>query len=383
MGTASGTIERKGARVGRLPHALLAAIILAAAVESTLARRTLDFTMALALQYRATAGAIRDEWRAEIVCFGDSVVKTGVLPGLIAGQTGRPAYNFALLGGQPMDSYYVLRRVLDQGARPKAILLGFTPFNLARDPRAATRGLNEIVRPAEAVDLARTTRETRFLTEAVLARVMPSYRCREDIRAKLMQALRGAPVFFPTQNLVHLRNWRVNRGSQVNEPMGSSPGSTFSLAGATYYPDLWYLHPLNAAYIDRFLKLAFAQGSTVYWLLPPTRPDTQVHLERNGVDGHCARFVQTLQAAFPRLIVIDGRYSGYGDKVFVDPIHLDRQGAEAFSAGLAGVLARHQDVPPGPRWLDLPPYHDAPASIVVEDIGQSRQALRARSNRRG
>jgi hypothetical protein len=300
-----------------------------------------------------------------------------VLPRLIAQQTGRPAYNFALLSGRPMGSYYLLRRMLDQGAgAPKAILLSFTPYTLVCDPGAATRGLNEILRPAEAVNLARTARDWRFFAEAMLARLLPSYRSREDIHAMLLQALRGQPASSRWMNIVHLRNWRVNRGSQVNAPPATPSGSTSPLADATYYPRIWYLHPLNAIYVHRFLTLASSRGIKVYWLVPPIRPDIQTLLERNEIDEHYVGYVRKLQATFPGMIVVDGRHAGYGGNLFIDPIHMHRVGAEAFSEGLARVLAQHQDEPAGPRWLDLPPYCDAPPSPVVEDLAQTRHALR-------
>lgn len=298
----------------------------------------------------------------------------GVLPRLIDEPTGRPAFNFALLSGRPMGSYYLLRRLLDHET-PKAILVSFTPYTLACDPGGATRGLNEIIGPGEALNLARTAGEWRFLTEALLARALPSHRCREDIRAKLAQALRGERASSRWTNIVHLRNWRVNRGSQVNVPAAPPAGRAPPLANAIYYPSIWYLHPLNAIFVHRFLTLASTHGITVYWLLPPLRPDIQTILERNGIDEHYAQYVSDLQRTFRKMIVLDARHSGYASKLFVDPLHLHRTGAEAYSRGLAAVLARHQGVPAGPRWLNLPPCFDAPASPVVEDLAQTRQAL--------
>src|SRR5207247_551116 len=102
-----------------------------------------------------------------------------------------PSYNLALMGGQPMAGYFLLRRALDQGARPRAILVGFAADRLQGDPRRATRGLTEIVRPAEALDLACTAGDPGLFAAMVLARALPSYRCRMEIRAHFPQVLRG------------------------------------------------------------------------------------------------------------------------------------------------------------------------------------------------
>src|SRR5262249_14130683 len=89
------------------------------------------------------------------------------------------------------------------------------------------------------------------------------------------------------------------------------------------------------------------------------------------------RFVWSMLAQFPNLSVVDARHAGYDLSVFVDPVHLDRDGAAALSEDLASVL---QDAlghaEPVPRWIELPAYHERPASVRLEDVDQSRIAVR-------
>jgi len=58
----------------------------------------------------------------DVLCFGDSQMKFGIAPHVVAARTGRPAYNLAIVGGQPPASYFLLRRALEAGARPSAVL---------------------------------------------------------------------------------------------------------------------------------------------------------------------------------------------------------------------------------------------------------------------
>src|SRR5439155_15786023 len=123
------------------------------------------------------------------------------------------------------------------------------------------------------------------------------------------------------------------------------------------YPPAWACHPLNAGYVRRFLSLAARHGISVYWVIPPMTPEVHARREREGQEALYTRFVRETQAQFPNVTVLDGRRSGYGLSVHTDPLHLDHQGALAFSLDVADLMARR---PPGrspiPQWVDLPAY---------------------------
>ena len=66
---------------------------------------------------------------------GDSLAKLGVAPSLVEARSGRSVYNLAVCAGQAPSSYFLLRRVLDSGARPTAILVDFFPRLLQVPPQ--------------------------------------------------------------------------------------------------------------------------------------------------------------------------------------------------------------------------------------------------------
>ena len=65
---------------------------------------------------RAAAGA---EGRSDVLCLGDSRIKLGLLPRVLEDRLGVSAYNLGILGGQAPASYFLLRKVLERGIRPR------------------------------------------------------------------------------------------------------------------------------------------------------------------------------------------------------------------------------------------------------------------------
>ncbi len=115
---------------------------------------------------------------------------------------------------------------------------------------------------------------------------------------------------------------------------------------------------------------------TVYWLLPPVSPGTQALSKFSGDESLYEDFIRSIQSRFPDVVIIDGRHSGFDPSVFLDEVHLDRDGASRLSIGLAEVLA-HAAPATSRRWIGLPDFLGPPAAEPFEDIAQSRMALQA------
>src|SRR4051812_42261979 len=118
-------VPRRGAR----PWGTMGMIVVVATVE-LLVHRVEDrhFTTNAALSW-AYGGRAADRKAAgrDVLCFGDSMVKFGVAPRVLEDRLGTKAYNLALYAGSPTASYFLLRRALEAGARPSAILVDFQP----------------------------------------------------------------------------------------------------------------------------------------------------------------------------------------------------------------------------------------------------------------
>ena len=64
---------------------------------------------------------------------------------------------------------------------------------------------------------------------------------------------------------------------------------------------------------------------------------------------------------------------GYAHTCFVDPVHLDRQGAAALSSDVADAIQSSlASKDAGDRWVRLPTYREPSVEVSLEDVEQSK-----------
>jgi hypothetical protein len=363
---------------GRLPWGFLGMLGLVMAIEWTLANHDLDFTAVWHWDWRVIGKAATKPdkvRRKELLFFGDSMVKFGLMPSIVQQGTGKTAYNFALHTGQTSSSYFMLRRTLRAGARPSAIVLDLTPHMLMEGPSANKSLWAELLSPEECFDLARTMDDEDFFTRTMLEKALPTYKERHDIRANLMAALRGTSTSKRFEIPSYWRNWKLNDGAQLMGYSGAPQIDPAFWVRQLY--SKWAPHPVNLAYLDRFLALAAEHQIPVYWLLTPIHPDVQYGTDANRFDLEYSIFVKVTQARFPGTIVVDSRHSGFTADMFLDGAHVNRRGALKLSAAVADVLRQPADDLASSRWvfIDLARIRDFDGPI--EDVNQSIVAVRA------
>jgi hypothetical protein len=355
---------------------MLAAVI---AVESFAARHENDLFLKIdAWSWGQTSRRVeRAGFQSRVVCLGDSLVQVGVASPIIERHTGLSTCNLAISGGQAASSYYLLRRVLDAGGRPDALVLDFFPRHLQSSPLMGLDPWVSLTTLGDVIDLARAGRDVEFLGRVALAKILPTLRLRPEVRTNVLAALHGedqgdkhhVPPFLR-------RNMEVNRGGLLCPP---TPGLDKDLDAwsKTYFPARWSCHPIHEVYIRRLLRLAASRQIRVFWLLPPLQPALQEHCERSGFDARHVEFVRGYQAKYPNVTVLDGRHAAYDPRVFFDPHHLARDGAAVFSSDVAMTVRRAIDSDPTlPRWVNLPSYGKRRIDGPLEDVEQSRLALK-------
>jgi hypothetical protein len=374
-------VAAKGAGRARIPWGIAGALALVVLVESRVGRRDLHLTHELTTGYRASGEAASRVGDCRLLCLGDSLIKHGVAPRVLEERLGLRAYNLASAGGVAPLTYFLLRRALDSGARPTALVIDAFPTQLQTDPLLAERSLAAVLRPGEALDLARRSHDAGLPGRLLAARLLPSVAHRAEIREVLTLAAAGVAAQFGPVNRVAARNVRVNRGAYLlekNPDAERTPEHPDEAVIMAMGP--WGCHPTNAAYLRGCLDLAAARGIVVYWLLPPIQPRLQARRERSGYDAGYDRMVEGLLVRYPNLTVIDGRHAGYPGRVFHDGSHLDAQGAYAYSLALAEVLRRPG---PGSRRVILPTCRDFPVPDWLEDRTGSAHALFGRARPKG
>ncbi len=374
---ADGVKEASPARRRGLPWGFLGMVGLVLAIEGNLARHDLDFTAPWHWDWRVIGKAATRPDRVkgrDVLLFGDSLLKFGVMPRVIQRHSGKTAYNFALHTGQTSSSYFMLRRTLDAGATPSAIVLDLTPHMLMHEPQINKHLWPELLTSRESFDLARSMRDPSFFATITLASVLPSYKERFEIRANLMAALQGQSVSRRHEIPMYRRNWKVNDGAQL---MSDSPAPAIDPVGwANILYPRWNPHPVNVAYLDRFLALAASKQIPVYWLLPPIVPSVQARTEETGFDAAYSGFVRDVQARFPGVIVVNARHSGFAPDLFMDGAHLNRRGALKLSAALAEVLREPVRTAESSRWVALDRSQARPVNLPIEDVLGSGFALK-------
>jgi hypothetical protein len=234
---------------------------------------------------------------------------------------------------------------------------------------------------SEALDLAWTARDSELFGRIVLARLFPSCRSRYEIREHLLASLRGKRQDNAMSLLVSRLNWNRNDGAQAHfkHEFKDLPPP----APGPHLQSDWACDPVNERYIHRFLKLAADHKIRVYWLIAPLCPTAQAHLEHRGDDDRYREFVEKTQAAYPNVVVIDGRRPGLDRTFFFDDRHLDRDGASALSAGIGEIITRRELAgADSPRWETLSHVDERPVAIAVEDVGKSLSDIRSFTSQR-
>ena len=310
----------------------------------------------------------------QVACLGDSLVKIGVLPEAIRAESGLRTYNFALAQAPSPATYFWLRRLLDAGGRPEVIVLDTKPSILAGGPKYSLRRWQEVLTLAEIVDLVRESGSLGLGIEIALGRALPSYRDRVEIREAIAAGWSGTMAPTHETNRLAEHHWSINLGGHLNDSDRPFVGPIAPETHGKLLTRTGRIHPLNARYIERTLKLAQAYQIPVYWLIPPLVPELQQAREQGGSDAGFEVFVRSLSARYPMVTVVDGRHAGYTATEFADHTHLNGRGSNSLSRDLAAILVQR---PATTRWVNLPPYRDRPIDFPGETITQSRRIVDA------
>jgi hypothetical protein len=355
------------------PFGLLGMLALVAIAEWTIARGSRFKTDKAASWAYAAHEVRRQSKHAEVVFLGDSMVKFGLLPRIVESHTGWRAFNLAVFDGPPLASLTIFEQLLTQGGRPRAIVVNFMPHQLERallDPKHANVWFQLMSLP-KAWDHARRLGAYELLLGQPLVSNWPSVAIREEWRASLLASFEGRQRSTEGMIRVYQHNWMANLGAHVLTAR-DTPG-TFEKTNDELFSARWHARPMNLAVVRRFLDLARQHAVQVHWLISPMHPDAQARLEEIGVLPRYLALLNEIICAHPELVVLDGRGLGLGANDFVDAVHLDREGAVVLSQACAEALRAST---PASRWIALRTVSREQPNVPIEDIGESRLAVR-------
>ena len=369
----------------KIPSGLLGMLLLIGMLERQVSRYPelilSSHEMDWAVGVRDSENNCRGE---DILCFGDSMLKFGLSPILLAERLGCSVRSVALLDGNPASSYFLFRRAILAGAKPKIVFVDYQPECLYQEAeRLASRAQwRALLSLSECWELAKEFHDPSFFTRTVAQIAVPSFGGRIELRSGLLHSLQGKPCPNIEENAKLARNRVVNLGGLIlpEQPQfnGEIPADYFD---KVMFPAHWMNRPEHTVFVERFMRLAAEHGIRVYWVLPPNAPKLQKIRDDIGLTARYDSFVRSVQERYSNLSVIEARHSGFERDVFVDPVHLNRQGAWKLSAAVAEVVRgtnpqRREIV--HSNWIKLQPGLTPPPTVYLEDIEQSKSKLGSR-----
>ena len=358
-------------------------LILIVLCESYIARNDLKFSRLEAEDWKNSARVAGGELpMGGTFFFGDSQVKFGVSPLLLESKLGHPSHCLAIQGGQAPSSYFLLRKTLNSGVVPAAIVVDFEP-HLTRDGIDHNKRMwPELADLGECLELARAAGDAGAFASMALGRALPSYKERFEIRDNIKAALRGETPQMTAWLEMAARNKGMNRGAlAMTKGQSGRPFEVDRWGNPT--PTPWAPDPVNDIYARKFLKLALESKIPVYCLLMPVIPAVQEKYEKNGMDRHHSAWLGKLQKAYSNLYVLDWRHSNYRESSFTDALHLNQEGAVSITAALGDYLqhcfkGEGVDI----RWVQMPAFRVDGIEIAIEDSNRSDAFMRSTATRR-
>jgi hypothetical protein len=353
--------------------------------ECFVARNWLDFTDPVSLSWRFSAESIATESQGcELLCLGDSLVKHGLIPRMIEESTGLRTANLSAARAPALLTYFMLRRTVKAGARPKAVIINAKPAILLAGLQFNGQYWQEHVNLREYLDLAALARNGPFCLTTLVGRILPSLRGRLQIQSNVLATLRGEHDQIGAVNRILWRNWSVNRGANIaaaDAHPGDQDGRDIE---HRLHPGAFFVDRTNAAGLEWIMQLAEEEGISIFWLLPPLSRDLQARRDQSGSEAKYEQLVRSYQERYPRVLtVLDARRGDYAASLFADQTHLNGAGAVFLSRAVANAIKpalASLSLCETSSWLtlDLPTDHRV---VPMEDLDQSREILRLSQSR--
>lgn|GEM_PF-3180928 len=315
---------------------IFAAALLAVAIDAALHLLPEGF-MTRTLHLRAQEIVQRQAPRIQIM--GDSV-SAALRPPVIASQIGCPPEeiaNYSLPGTSPLFAYFTLRREIEAGRIPKAIVFAPHPGHFSTP--MFERLLGRFATTREAWDYARAGAKLDDMLFGGVCRLSYTMRYREELYGVVLQ---GDREFFHTLKTPAVSLAITEAGLPKPEEPAEGSGPTFR-EGELPGPLLagFSVDPLCGKFVERFLDLAEAHQIQVLWVSMPGIGVLHQRWERNGDLPRFQAYLEGLAQRHRNLTLLHPSVDPWPDRYFSDPRHFNHAGAWRLSEQLGQELAAH------------------------------------------
>ncbi len=277
----------------------------------------------------------------------------------------------------PVSSVGLLKRALDSGARPRAVVIDFHHELLAASPRLNGDLLYRVLGVRDALCLVWRARDPLLAPQMAIGGLLPSLPHRIEIGQAIKTRFCGTPDIKARDALRENSLWALEQGGQPTpeNPAFADPDPTGAVDAGRWS---WRCRQDQVSYIHEFIRLAESRGIRVFWVIFPWSPAAQANHERVGHEGAYTRFAASIQKDHPDLTIVDGRSLQLDRSYFFDTKHLSARGAEVLSRRLGEVIAqvlRGNDA--ATRWVKLDPVPSQNQGAAITERGaQSPRVVR-------
>jgi len=310
MPSSTSVSERQTVRVGldRFTIVLLATIVVVLVFLEIVSRERFESTSKVEmreLSERAGVLAIRDtaaSGEPHVVLLGNSLMLEGIEVQLLKAKIA-PGYVptiYFVLGTNYYDWFYGLRRLFAEGMRPRYIVLGLSPNQLATSEVRGDISAHYLIQQSDLLDLVRQSHmDATRASEFALAHYSVFYSIREVFRSYVMSR-----VFPSVADLLQ------KRSASFREPDVSD--SVF--------------RPLAAGRLAALDQLCKTYGAHLLFVVPPTYQKGDETIVEAGREDGVTVLLPVKRDEFDQ---------SYYQK---DGFHMNQRGAEIFTARVAAEL---------------------------------------------
>jgi len=286
-------------------------------VEYSMWREEKDF-----ISKRSTEGV--DEPDPDMIIIGDSRAKSGILPEMLDQEGG--AYNIAIGGCNSIEMYFALEKYLESHKTPQKAVVIFAPYHFCDiDNWGQTQTFNYLTCSQlfrVYCDAAKSD-ERALLGEHFFTDVF-SYKLR--LPNKYLASVYSARLW--GRRAENLEKYRQVRADLGYTEFGSEKGN--DKANYETHHEVFDLSPLVNLYYQRLLSLAQEKGISVYVLQAPVN-ETSDGLITREFRSSFAALMEEVKADHPDFVV-ESEIPVFENRYFGDNNHLNREGAEKFTA---------------------------------------------------
>ena len=281
----------------------------------------------------------------DVVIFGDSrffSIKPAAVEGALGGNLSVTNYSWPFAGVEMVE--FALDAYLEAKQRPKLILVGWMPENLAvsadrltaaADPLYQTRLFNTLPTLPLAVSLAGGG-HGRLFWGLVEHRLMPPSAHHRD---RLADWFLGNTVMSEDEQRL-FESFRQTGSFLLYHGETAPPDAvaSYERGSGGFAPESAVA---NAAPFRRFLERASSEAIPVLLLNVPLPESLHRRFEQVGVIERYRRFIGGMEQSFENFRVVEPLIEVYPDEYFADVGHLNDPGDRAYQQAYPARLAKH------------------------------------------